>query len=172
MTDQLDDDALTCHWHPKTETTLRCYQCGTPICVKCARRTPVGYICPDCKRGRKKRFEHARGTDYVIAGVASLVMGGMASVLPMLGSWWYLLFLSPLAGTAIAEVVWRLVGRRYGQWLWWIVSAGILIGALPALGLGLLPLLYGDLWGASGLLTWIIHVVLAIGTAAARLRLT
>ena len=173
MTEQVDD-IFTCHWHPKTETTLCCYQCGTPICVKCARRTPVGYICPDCQRGRKQRFEQARGNDYIVAGIVSLILGGIAGVLPLLGSWWYLLFLSPLAGTVIAEIVWRLVGRRYGQRLWWIVSAGIAIGALPVLGLGLLqlPALFqGNLWAASGLLTWIVHVVLAIGTAAARLRL-
>ena len=173
MTEQVDD-IFACHWHPKTETTLCCYQCGTPICVKCARRTPVGYMCPDCQRGRKQRFEQARGNDYIVAGIVSLILGGIAGVLPLLGSWWYLLFLSPLAGTVIAEIVWRLVGRRYGQRLWWIVSAGIAIGALPVLGLGLLQLpalLQGNLWAASGLLTWIVHVVLAIGTAAARLRL-
>jgi len=173
MTEQLDD-TLTCHWHPKTKTTLRCYQCGTPICVKCARRTPVGYICPDCQRGRKQRFEQARGSDYVMAGIVSLILGGIASILPLLGSWWFLLFLSPLAGTVIAEIVWRVVGRRYGQRLWWIVSAGIVIGALPVLGLGLLQLpslLHGNLWGGAGLLTWIVHVALATGSAAARLRL-
>lgn len=173
MTEQFDD-TFTCHWHPKTETALRCYQCGMPICVKCARRTPVGYICPDCQRGRKQRFEQVQGTDYIIAGIASLILGGIAGILPLLGSWWFLLFLSPLAGTVIAEIVWRLVGRRYGERLWWIVSAGIVIGALPVLGLGLLQLpalLQGNLWGGAGLLTWIVHVVLAISTATARLRL-
>jgi len=173
MAEQLDD--TFCHWHPKTETSLHCYQCDTPICVKCARRTPVGYICPDCQRGRKQRFEQAKGTDYVIAGVASLILGLLASVLPLLGSWWYLLFLSPLAGTGIAELVWRLVGRRYGQRLWWIVSAGIVAGALPALALGLLQLttvFQGNLWGLSGIFIWLVHVVLACGSATARLRLT
>jgi len=48
------------------------------------------------------------------------------------------------------------------------------IGALPVLGLGLLQLpalLQGNLWGASGLLTWRVPVALAAGTATARLRL-
>ncbi|MBN1247365.1 MAG: hypothetical protein JXC32_06885 [Anaerolineae bacterium] len=164
-----------CHWHPKVETALRCYQCGTPICVKCARRTPVGYICPDCQRGRKRRFEQASRTDYVLAAVVAVILGGLAGILPLLGSWWFLLFLSPLAGTAIAEIVWRAVGRRYGQHLWWIVSAGIVIGGLPVLGLGLLQslaLLQGSIWGLQGLLSWGLHIILAIGTATARLRLT
>ncbi len=174
MTEQTDD-ILFCHWHPKTETTLRCYQCGTPICGKCARRTPVGYICPDCQKGHRQRFEQARTTDYVLAGVVSVILGGIASVLPMLGSWWFLIFLSPLAGTLISEIVWRLVGRRFGQHLWWIVGAGIVVGALPALGMSLLPLLVasrGGLFGLSGVLTWGLHIVLAVGSAIARLRMT
>lgn len=169
------DEILTCHWHPNTQTTLRCYQCGTPICAKCARRTPVGYLCPDCQRGRKRRFEQSRPSDYALASIVSVVLGGVASILPLLGSWWFLLFLSPLAGTLIAEAIWRLVGRRYGQHLWWIVDAGIIVGALPVLGLELLQLASvarGNLWGLQGVLVWGLHILLAVGTATARLRLT
>jgi hypothetical protein len=169
------DEILYCHWHPKTETTLRCYQCGTPICVKCARRTPVGYICPDCQKGRKQRFVQSRPADYAIAAVLSVFLGGVASVLPLLGSWWFIIFLSPLAGTLISEIVWRAVGRRHGPHLWWIVSAGIVVGALPVLGTNLmrsLSVLQGNLFGIQGLLSWGLHVILAVGTAVTRLRLT
>lgn len=165
----------TCYWHPNVETALHCYQCGKPICVKCARHTPVGYICPDCQRGRKRRFEQAKSTDYVIAAVVAVVLGGFASILPLLGSWWFLLFLSPLAGTAVAEIVWRAVGRRYGQHLWWIVGAGIILGAVPVLGIGLLQalaVLQGSIWGLQGLISWGLHIILAVGAATARLRLT
>ncbi len=168
------EPTLYCRWHPKVETVLRCYQCETPICVKCARRTPVGYMCPDCQRGHKRRFEQTGPTDYAVAAIAAVVLGGIASLLPALGIWWFLLFLSPLAGTLIAEAVWRLVGRRYGRHLWWIVSAGIVVGALPSLGLSLLQLmtfLRGSLWGLSGILTWGLHVALAVASAIARLRM-
>ena len=174
MSEELDD-LLYCQWHPKVETTLRCYQCETPICVKCARRTPVGYLCPDCQRGHKQRFVQSRSTDYVIAGVISVVLGGVASILPLLGSWWFLIFLSPLAGSLTAELVWRAVGRRFGPHLWWIVGAGIVVGSLPVLGLSLLPLLallQGNLWGLQGLLIWGLHIVLAVGAAVARFRAT
>jgi hypothetical protein len=175
MSDEPRDAIITCHWHPKVETALRCYQCDTPICVKCARRTPVGYICPDCQRGRKRRFEQARSTDYLLAAVTAVVLGGLASILPLLGRWWFILFLSPLAGAAIAEIVWRAVGRRHGQHLWWIVCVGICIGALPVLGIELLQILTvfrGQLWGLQGLLTWGLHIILAAGAATARLRLS
>lgn len=163
----------TCRWHPKVETPLHCYQCDAPICTKCARRTPVGYICPDCYSGRKRRFEQSRPADYVVAAVVAVVGGGAASLLSVLG--WFVIFLSPLAGGLISEVVWRLVGRRYGQHLWWIVAGGILLGTAPillgALLLGLGGLIEGSIWGAVSLLWPVVHTVLAVGSAVARLRM-
>jgi hypothetical protein len=169
------EDLLFCHRHPQVETALRCYQCQIPICAKCARRTPVGYICKACQSGVRRRFEQSRPLDYVIAGAAATVLGAIASVLVLLGGWWILIFLSPLAGAAIAEVVWRLIGRRYGRHLWWIVSLGILAGSLPALALNslqLLALLSGNWWGLAGVLTWGLHVAIVIGSAVARLRMS
>jgi hypothetical protein len=169
-----EDEILFCQWHPRVETRLRCYLCETPMCVKCARRTPVGYICPECQRGRRRRFENSGPLDYAIAGAAATVLGGVASILALLGAWWFLIFLSPLAGAAIAEVTWRLIGRRYGQHLWWIVGAGIIIGSLPVLVLysgALIALLQGNFWGIARLLSWGLHVVLTVGSAIARLRM-
>ncbi|HDQ34854.1 MAG TPA: hypothetical protein ENN14_00895 [Chloroflexi bacterium] len=168
---------LYCHWHPQVETGLRCYECETPICPKCAQRTPVGYLCRDCKKGRKSRFEQARPTDLLIAAVTALLLGGIAGwIMPMLG--WFTIFLSPLAGTLIAEAVWRLVGRRFSEKLWWIVAAGIILGTLPlflfSIIVGLL-LTAGDPhsgWGfLSGLIWPAVHLFLTVGSAVARLRL-
>ena len=170
-----DEQILTCQRHPNVETTLRCYICEAPMCVACARRTPVGYICRDCQRGRKRRFEQSRPLDYVIAGIVAVVAGAVASILALLGAWWFLVFLSPLAGAAIAEIVWRLVKHRYGQHLWWIVGLGIILGSMPVLALNslrLIAVVQGNLWGISGILTWGLHIVLTVGSAIARLRLT
>jgi hypothetical protein len=170
-----EEEVLFCQWHPKVETQLRCYLCETPICAKCAQRTPVGYICPECRRGSRRRYEQSRPLDYVIAGVVATILGGVASLLTLLGFWFILIFVSPLAGAAISEISWRLVGRRYGRHLWWIVAAGIIFGSLPAL-LFYLPALFaflqGNLWAGTRLLSWGLHVVLAVGSAMARLRLS
>jgi hypothetical protein len=169
-----DDEILYCQWHPKVETTLRCYQCGTPMCVKCAKHTPVGYLCPACVRGRQKRFITAKSWDYVIAGVVALVLGGIAAFIPMIG--WFTMLLSPMAGGLIGEAVWRLVGRRYGEHLWWIAAVGIVVGSLPLLLPTLLDSLFylsrGHIGGALNLLWFGIHLVLVIGSATARLRLS
>ena len=169
------DDIQYCKWHPKVETSLRCYQCDTPICIKCAQRTPVGYICPDCMRGRKQRYEQSRPTDYVIAVITAAILGLFASILPLVG--WYVLLLSPLAGAGIAEIVWQLVGRRYGARLWWAVGGGLLLGSLPLIGLTLLyitgAMMMGDAGHATLSLLWVaLHIPLVIGAASARLRLT
>jgi hypothetical protein len=169
-----EEEILYCPWHPKVETTLRCYQCGTPICVKCANRTPVGYICPNCTKGRKQRFNQARTLDYVLASVVSLVLGGISAwILPSLG--WFTIFLSPLSGVLIAEAVWWLVRRRYGEHLWWLVAGGIIAGALPSLATSLMVVVanfqYGGIFSALGLVWLIVHVVMAVGSATARLRL-
>ncbi len=173
MTDPTDAP-LFCYKHPKVETTLRCYQCGRPICVRCARRTPVGYICSECQRGRQQRFDQSQPMDSVVALVLSVILGGTASILPMLGSWWFLVFCPRLPARSSPRS-WRAVGRRHSPRLWWLVSLGIVIGTLPIMGsslLQLLTVLQGNIWGFQGILTWGLHVVLAISTAVARLRLT
>ena len=78
---------------------------------------------------------------------------------------WFVIFLSPLSGTLIAEVVWYLVDRRYGSHLWQIISGGIIVGSLPMV---LMSLVSGNLFG---ILWSVVHVVMAIGTVVARLRL-
>jgi hypothetical protein len=92
-------------------------------------------------------------------------------LIPTLGSWWIVLFLSPLAGTLITEVAWRLVGRRYGQHLWWIIAGGIVLGALPSLliSLGYLPV--AGIWGLGSILLRLLHIAMAAGSAVTRLRL-
>lgn len=171
-----DEEIIFCQWHPHTETALRCYQCGAPICAKCARRTPIGYICPDCRKGHSKRFEYAKSYDYVIAAVVSLVLGAVASLIPLIPmAGWFIFFLSPLAGTIIAEAVWRLVGRRYSRHLWWIVATGIVISSLPLLlveafgGIG--TFMSGNAFGILSVFYALIHIPLVLGAAMVRLRL-
>ncbi len=121
---------LYCANHPNRETGLRCKRCDKPICSQCARLTPVGYICTDCMRTQQKTFETARWIDYplaiVIAGVLSYLGSMLASRLGFLT-----LFLAPIVGVGIAEVVRWVVRRRRAPLLFKLSAAAVAVGSLP-----------------------------------------
>ncbi len=166
MTD-FDGEIQYCQWHPKVETTLRCYQCATSICVRCARRTPVGYLCPACVRGRRQRFEQFTTRDYLVAGVIAGVLGLLVSFLPLVG--WFVAILSPLSGIAIAEIVRRIFKQRYGLRLGWAIGIGILVGCLPISLIILLAtagaIATGEAALAISLLWLVLHLFLSVVAA-------
>ena len=169
-----------CINHPDVPTGLRCNRCGNPICIKCAMRTPVGYRCKNCVKTQQAVFYTATPTDYVVAAVITLPLAAIGQFIgPMLG--FFALFAGPIVGGLIAELVWRATGKRRGQYTWLVVAACMVIAALPALLGALLPfgLLMGyggDGFGRAGVysligLLWpLIYLVLAVGSAIARLR--
>ncbi len=170
------DDILYCRWHPKVETALRCYQCGAAICSKCARRTPTGYICPECRKSHIKRFDTARNYDFIIAAVVSLVLGAVASLIPTLPfAGWYIFFASPLAGTIIVEAVSYLTRRRQNRHLWKVVVAAVIIGNLPMLLMyafgGFIVFMSGSFWGILDIFFTLIHLPLVLGAIIYRMRL-
>lgn len=136
----IDSSAPTfCTNHPKVETTLRCNNCGKLICAKCAVRTPTGYRCKDCVRGRQKLFVTAVWYDYLLgfltAGIlsflASLLVGLISGIAGIFG-WFILIAAAPTVGVIIAEGV-RFVTRRHrGRALFLTAAAGVVLGALPA----------------------------------------
>jgi len=159
----LDDNVLYCANHPTVETMLRCNRCNKPICTRCAVQTPVGYRCRECVGKQQAVFYSGGALDYVIAGAISVVLGGIASYLmTLVGAWFIALLLGPAAGIGIAELVRLAVQRRRSKYLWIVVGAGMVVGALPSLVLALF-----SLWS---LIALGIFLALAIGAAGARLR--
>jgi tetratricopeptide (TPR) repeat protein len=158
-----DDNALFCANHPTVETMLRCNRCSKPICTRCAVQTPVGYRCKECVGQQQAVFYTGGALDYVIAGVISLVSGGIASYLmTLLGAWFFALILGPAVGIGIAELVRLAVRRRRSRYSWIVVAAGMVVGSLPALLLA-----FFQPWS---LVTLGLFLLLAVGAAAARLR--
>jgi len=126
------EGTLYCVNHPKTETRLRCNRCGNPICPKCAVRTPVGFRCRQCIKGQQAVFYSATPVDYVIAVVIGLVASTIAAFIISAVGLFFSFFLAPVAGGVIAEVVRWATGRRRGRWVWLVVSACVVVGALVA----------------------------------------
>jgi hypothetical protein len=153
-----EDGLLYCTVHPTVAKNLRCNRCGRPMCARCAVRTPVGYRCRECVREQQNKFFDAQMLDYIVAAVVSLVMSFVAAaILSRIGFFLIAFFLSPVAGGAIASVVAALTRKRRGRYTAIVVSAGVIVGALPFLLYNLI---------AIG-----IYLVMATGAAAARFRL-
>lgn len=173
------EEPLYCVNHPKTETRLRCNRCGNPICPKCAVRTPVGFRCKQCVKGQQAVFYSATSLDYLIAVVIGLVASTIAAFIVSAVGLFFTFFLAPVAGGIIAEVVRWATGRRRGRWVWLVVSACVVVGALVAALGSMLPLLLAPearmaLLAAPFALIFridlILYIVLAIGVVYARLR--
>lgn len=160
---------LHCVNHPQRETMLRCNRCDQPICGECAVLTPTGYRCKSCLRSQQKIFDTARAWDYVLA----IFIGGLLSLIgsffvPMLG--FFTLFVAPLVGMGIAEVIRWATGRRRSRKLFIAAAAAVVLGALPLLLINLLPLLMGGGLGSLFSLVWYgVYVFFATSTVYTRL---
>ncbi len=166
-----------CYYHPNTPTSLRCNKCGKYICIKDARRTPVGYRCKDCVREQQDIYFNAIPIDYVIVGAITLPLSYIAAlIVPRL--FWLAIFVGPIVGGIIAEAIRVATKKRRGRYTWIVALACLVMASLipmwPTItfvlggGLAFEPQLGGSILLNAGL--DVIYVVLAAGTLVARLR--
>lgn len=160
-----------CYRHPNVETGLRCNRCGKPICPKCARRTPVGFRCPDCIREQESKYYSGGDFDYVIAALIALPLSLIAAGLFtfVLGGFGFFiifiaLFVAPAVGGFIAEAVRWGVRKRRSRYLGRVVAGCLILATTPFL---IIMLWSGNFWGliAPGM-----FVFLGSTTVLARLR--
>ena len=177
MTEQTLSETIFCANHPQTPTALRCNKCGKPICTKCAVRTPVGYRCRECVRSQQQIFETAEWYDYIIAGVIAAPLAAPAGFLiSYLG--FFVLFLSPVAGGVIAEIIRAAVRRRRSRYLSWAAAGAFVLGCLPLFIIPLIGAGLGLLNGAGGAaafslvrLLWpLVYTIIGASMLYARLR--
>ncbi len=160
-----------CYRHPQVETGLRCNRCNRPICPKCARRTPVGFRCPECIREQENKYYSGGNLDYLIAGAIafplSLVAAGLFTlILGNFGIWAIFLgvIVAPAVAGFIAEAVRRGVGKRRSRYLAHTAAGSLILATVPFL---LFLLLMGNFWG---LIAPAIFLALGSATILARLR--
>ena len=149
---------LACYRHPDRPTSLRCYNCNRPICISCANKTPVGYICPECRREAEDAFYNSKPLDYLIAVLVSLPISLLAGYLMVNffngGFLFFILifFVSGAVGSFIGRITKRAIGGRRGRYLPALVVAMMILGvAIPALPI-LLAILTGNVGGLLALL--------------------
>ncbi|MBX7214143.1 MAG: hypothetical protein K1X39_09050 [Thermoflexales bacterium] len=167
-----------CPYQPSGETTLRCAKCARPLMVKDARRTPIGYVCPEYVKGRRATFFNAKGYDYPLTAILALLGGVISTVIfSLIGDLgifaiYLLIPAGPVAGGIVAEVLRRLLKKRRGQWSWLVAVVAFGLGALIVLGAPTLYILARTgMLVFAGSLVALIGVGTAIATLVARLRL-
>jgi hypothetical protein len=158
---------LACYRHPDRFTSLRCYNCDRPICISCANKTPVGYICPECQRTAENVFFNSKATDYLIAMLVSFPISLLAGILinQLSGSIFFFIvifFIGGAIGGFIGRITKRAIGGRRGRYLPALVVAMMILGAaLPAL----LVIIMGGGINLFGLLGVGIYLFVAGGAA-------
>ena len=132
-----DPTTLFCANHPNTETLLRCNKCGKPICMKCARQTPVGYRCSECIHQQQNVYFNAESSDNFIALGVGFVVSAIAAPLAgmLLGGFGFFGLIIAFvagsgAGSLLAQIIRRAVGRRRGRQLPLFALIGIISGVI------------------------------------------
>jgi hypothetical protein len=121
---------MQCARHPKVETALSCGKCGTPICPDCSVVAPVGMRCRDCASMRSSPLYQVRPERFALAAVAGVAAGTLAGfVLQYVG--FFILFVAPMIGGFLGEVILRATGRKRGARLEFLAGASVVIGCDP-----------------------------------------
>lgn len=127
----VEEEIHHCPIHPEREASLRCIRCERWMCVSCAVRTPVGYICRECDRKQDDKFFTSRASDYLVVGVVSASLSAVGGLLALFLGWFIFAFLiGGLVGAMIGEAGRRATGRRVGRRSGQVAALGVAIGAL------------------------------------------
>ncbi len=163
---QDSEEPLRCAFHPDVPTTLRCSQCGRPICARCARPFPVGQLCPLCVRERRPEAYRPSAVQLLAAGGAAAGTAAVAGLLAAFIVGWGVivsLLAGPVAGSALAQVALTAAGRKRGPAVQAVVGLGATMGSLIG---GML--VFGV--GVAFHLPFLLFVGLAVASAVAWLR--
>ncbi|NOQ39559.1 MAG: hypothetical protein GQ562_04510 [Anaerolineales bacterium] len=121
---------LTCAFHPKRETQLRCNRCNRPICIKCANHTPTGYRCPECIRAQQKVFITTKWFDYPVAFAITGVISFLGSQLSLfLG--FITIFIAMGAGFLVVWGVKKAINNRRSPLLKIVMIITTFLFSLP-----------------------------------------
>ncbi|MCQ3932872.1 MAG: hypothetical protein DPW16_20680 [Chloroflexi bacterium] len=113
-------------------TGLKCYRTGVPICMKCAVKTPVGYISKEAAREQADKYFNIASYDYIIATVVafgSLLVSGFVLV-RFIPIFYFMFLIGGAVGGGIAEVVWRAIRYKRGRYTTYAVGIGMIAATL------------------------------------------
>lgn len=126
---------LTCTFHPKTETQLRCNRCNRPICIKCATHTPTGYRCPECIRSHQKKFITTKWFDQGIAAAITGVISFLGSLFAI-NFGFYMILIAIGVGYFAVWAVKKAIKNRRSPLLKYVMTISAFLGSIiPVIGI-------------------------------------
>ena len=126
-------NTLTCTFHPKRETQLRCNRCDRPICIKCANHTPTGYRCPECIRSQQKVFTTTKWFDQIIAfGITGFISFFGSLLTDYVG--FFTIFIAMGAGFLAVKAVKKAINNRRSPFLSIVMSTTAFFASLLPIG--------------------------------------
>jgi hypothetical protein len=158
----LEPTALRCYVHPNREAYVRCFQCDRPICSSCVNPSPVGQLCPECRKQRRTANYKVSWRDlligFAVAFGVTLVTGALVAILVRGFLLFFLLFVGPAIAEFIVRAVERTTKMKRGREMQTAVSVAIVIGCITAW------LFLPNLFALA------LYCFMAVSTAIARLR--
>ena len=121
---------MNCYRHTKVETFVSCGGCGRPICPKCMISGPVGMRCRDCASLRSTSLYKIAPGRLILAIVGGLIVGAIGAQVVSMASF-FSLFIAPIYGGIVAEVVLRASGHKRGTILEVVAVGSIVLGFVP-----------------------------------------
>lgn len=135
---EMDDGTIFCDRRACPGSSgLRGARTNVPICMKCAVRTPTGYISEDAAKEQADKYFNISNRDYLIAALVAFfgtfLAGLLVSIFSFGGFFGLLLifFFSGGIGASIGEIVLRAIKHRRGRYTQRVV--GIAMGLATAL---------------------------------------
>jgi len=119
---------MFCANHPTIETLVTCGKCGKPICPRCLVDTPVGQRCREC--GLQKSPIYQVPLPLMLGGIVAGIVGGVMGGMMGAGLQFFVLFLAPVIGGFVGEVVSRAIKRKHSPAIALVTAIAIGLGAL------------------------------------------
>ena len=135
---QIEQDASYCNWHPTVETRLSCSQCGKSMCTQCLVQAPVGIRCRECGKSEKmptfdvqpSYYARAVGVGIAIALGGGLLWGLFNYIVGQIGIPFVSSFAALAMGYGAGELISVSVNRKRSKRLAWIAGVSVAVAYL------------------------------------------
>ena len=139
-----------------------CGKCERPICTRCLVNSPAGTRCRECSALRSSHLYKFSPLLLLLEAVIATAAGVLGYFLQdQIGFFFFFIFfLAPMYGCAVAELILKIIGRKHGTMVELVGTAAFVVGGVAP------SLVYAFLGHSAIILVQDWRAFLAIGLAA------